>query len=120
MRNTALRQRFLQESSDKEISSESLAHAIKIKETSREQMDVINHKEENLDYVRDQIKKYYNKTEKQENYNKYNKNKVQHFSKYNNTERPKDTKTCTKCNRYQVLSLLISMVVCLGCSIDKV
>ena len=62
-------------------------------------MDVINHKEENLHYVRDQSKKYYNKTEKQEKYNKYNKNKVQHFSKYNNTKRPKDTKTCTKCNR---------------------
>ena len=99
MRDIALRQRFLQESSNKEISFESIANAIKIKETSREQMDVINHKKENLDYVRDQSKKYYNKTEKQENYNKYNKNKVQHFSKYNNTERPKDTKTCTKCNR---------------------
>ena len=45
------------ESSDTEILSESLAHAIKIKETSREQMDVINHKLENLDYVRDQSKK---------------------------------------------------------------
>ena len=59
MKDTALRRRFLQDTSEKEVTSDKLVQAIKIKEISQDQMEVITHKEENINYVQDRSKKNY-------------------------------------------------------------
>ena len=46
MKDTALRRRFLQEIREKEVTSDKLVQAIKIKERSQDQIEVISHKEE--------------------------------------------------------------------------
>ena len=44
MKDVALRQRFVQESTDRELSAEKVVEAIQIKEISKTQMQHINHR----------------------------------------------------------------------------
>ena len=52
MKDDALRQRFLQESTDRELSAEKVVEAIKIKEISKTQMQHIKHRStEDVNFV---------------------------------------------------------------------
>ena len=52
MKDDALRQRFLQESTDRELSAEKVVEAIQIKEISKTQMQHINHRStEDVNFV---------------------------------------------------------------------
>ena len=52
MKDDGLRQRFLQENSGKEIALNKVVNAIKVKETSKEQMKLINsNAERNIYYI---------------------------------------------------------------------